>query len=476
MKDDALVLLVEDSVPQATLYREYLAKEAINTLHAETGAEARDLISKHLPSLVLLDLKLPDDDGQGILKWIRDEGFPMAVVVITGHSSVDIAVETIRAGANDFVEKPVTAERLRTTVKNQLEKQRLQYLVESYQDSFERTAYEGFIGGSLAMQAVYRIIDAAAPSKASVFITGESGTGKEICAEAIHARGTRADKPFIAINCGAIPRDLMESEIFGHAKGAFTGAASERKGAASQADGGTLFLDEIGEMDMDLQTKLLRFVQTGTFRKVGGNKEEHVDVRFVCATNRDPLEAVNAGRLREDLYYRLHVVPIQLPPLRERDNDIIAIANKFLETFASEEGKQFSTFSPEVEVILRSYEWPGNVRQLQNVVRNIVVLHDASVVEKHHLPPPLDTLSNGSPTPAAVSMPPTATPAAMPLAEPATVASPADGMIIRPLADVERETIENAIALCDGNIPKAAGLLEVSPSTIYRKKQGWDAN
>ncbi len=469
MKDQPLVLLVEDSKPQAQLYKEYLAKEPVQTLLAATGAEARALLEKHAPALVLLDLKLPDDDGQDILQWIRTQGMPTAVVVITGHSSVDVAVETIRAGANDFIEKPVTANRLRTTVTNQLEKQRLQYLVESYQDNFERKDYEGFIGSSLPMQAVYRIIDASAPSKASVFITGESGTGKEVCAEAIHARGKRADKPFIAINCGAIPKDLMESEIFGHIKGAFTGAANERKGAATMADGGTLFLDEIGEMDLELQTKLLRFIQTGTFRKVGGSKEEVVDIRFVCATNRDPLEAVNAGRLREDLYYRLHVVPMQLPPLRERGSDIIAIAQKFLDTFAAEEGKQFTSFSPEVEVILRAYEWPSNVRQLQNVIRNIVVLHDGLHVEKHHLPPPLDNLDSSRVMSAAQS------------SEVPDFFHRPDNEVntdapIRPLAAVERETIERAISHCDGNIPKAAGLLEVSPSTIYRKKQAWEAD
>ncbi|MCP4276352.1 MAG: sigma-54 factor interaction domain-containing protein, partial [Gammaproteobacteria bacterium] len=208
------------------------------------------------------------------------------------------------------------ASRLKTTVKNALERSRLQHIVDDYQSVFERKGYHGFIGSCLPMQAVYTILDAAASSKATVFITGESGTGKEVCAEAVHAQGDRAAKPFIALNCAAIPHDLMESEIFGHVKGAFSGALSERQGAASLADGGTLFLDEIGEMSLDLQTKLLRFVQTSSFQKVGGSKLEKVDVRFICATNRDPLEAVSNGQLREDLYYRLHVIPVHLPPLR----------------------------------------------------------------------------------------------------------------------------------------------------------------
>jgi len=305
---------------------------------------------------------------------------------------------------------------------------------------------------------------AAAPSKATVFITGESGTGKEVCAEAIHAQGTRAEHPFIALNCAAIPHDLMESEIFGHIKGAFTGASAERKGAASLANGGTLFLDEIGEMDLDLQTKLLRFIQTGSFQKVGGSNLEKVDVRFICATNRDPLEDIAAGRFREDLYYRLHVVPLHLPPLRERGDDIIEIAQHFLITYAQEEGKGFTTFTPEVEVILRRYNWPGNVRQLQNVIRNIVVLHDEKSVTLAHLPAPLNTSLNKL----EISH----------LAQPLQQTETIDNLKhtpIKPLASVERDVIERAIKICDGNIPKAAALLEVSPSTIYRKKQGWES-
>jgi len=458
------VLLVEDAAPQAALFRQYLKNEMIRLTHVDTGADAKAAIAANPPDLVLLDLKLPDMEGQDILRWIKQEEFPTVVVVITGHSSVDVAVDVMRIGAADFLEKPVTASRLQTTVRNLLEQSRLQHLLDDYQSTFERKRYHGFIGYSLPMQAVYRIIDAAAPSKATVFITGESGTGKEVCAEAIHAQGTRTRQPFIALNCAAIPHDLMESEIFGHIKGAFTGASAERKGAASLADGGTLFLDEIGEMDLDLQTKLLRFVQTGSFQKVGDSKQEKVDVRFICATNRDPLEDVAAGRFREDLYYRLHVVPLHLPPLRERGDDIMEISRHFLVTYAQEEGKKFTAFAPEVEVIFRCYNWPGNVRQLQNVIRNIVVLHDEKLVSLVHLPPPLNTSLNE--------------PEISHLAQPKYLTETTDNdeyEPIKPLARIERETIERAIKICDGNIPKAAALLEVSPSTIYRKKQGWES-
>jgi len=472
MKHKSHVLLVEDSASEARLIQQYLKDEMLTLQHVESGEAAISAIQQHPPSLVLLDLNLPDMPGQKILEWIREQDIPTTVAVITGNGSVDVAVEMMRVGAEDFLEKPVSASRLRTTTRNLLEKSRLKNLLDEFQSTFEREQYHGFIGSSLPMQAVYRIIDAAAPSKATVFITGESGTGKEVCAEAIHKQGTRAKQPFIALNCGAIPHELMESEIFGHVKGAFTGAATERKGAASLADGGTLFLDEIGEMAMDLQTKLLRFVQTGTFQKVGSSKEEKVDIRFICATNRDPLEEVANGRFREDLYYRLHVVPLQLPSLKERGDDIIAIAHTFLVNYAKEEGKAFRSFSPSVEVILRRYNWPGNVRQLQNVIRNIVVLHNEKIVTENHLPPPLNSGLVGHENTHFIQVPNAAT---APTAQPPLSTLPNSAAEIRPLATIEREVIEQAIAFCNDNIPQAAALLQVSPSTIYRKKQTWDS-
>ena len=465
MTDKPNVLIVEDSSPQARLYQQYLKNELLNLTVVSTGAEMQAFFKQTPPDLVLLDYKLPDMDGLSLLNWMKKENFSCFVIVITGHSSVDIAVDMMRNGANDFLEKPVTANRLKTSVNNLLERARLLHLLNNYQNTFERNNYHGFIGSSLAMQTVYRIIDAAAPSKATVFITGESGTGKEVCAEAIHAEGPRSKRPFVAINCGAIPHDLMESEIFGHVKGAFTGAFSERMGAASQANGGTLFLDEICEMDPELQTKLLRFVQTGSFKKVGSNKLETVDLRFICATNRNPLDDVAEGRFREDLYYRLHVLPVHLPPLRERGQDIIEIASSFLASFSQEEGKQFNAFSPDVQnLFIRHYNWPGNVRELQNVIHNIVVLNNAEMVTLEHLPAPLNNLTGLEKT-----------------QQTSTTTAPLhnarnktdDFMEIKPLADVERQTIEEAINFCDGNIPKAAALLDVSPSTIYRKKQGW---
>jgi len=465
MRDKPLILLVEDTLSLAAIYREYLSKEPVDVKAVATGKDARSSIAASPPDLVLLDLKLPDMDGGAILQWIIEQDFPTAVIIISAHGSVDIAVDMIQKGAVDFLEKPFDANRLCTTVRNTLKHTKLKQLVDDLQLGLDRATFHNFIGNSLPMQTVYRIIDAAAPSKATVFITGESGTGKEVCAEAIHNAGNRSDKPFIAINCGAIPNELMESEIFGHTKGAFTGASADRQGAASLANNGTLFLDEIGEMDMDLQTKLLRFIQTGTFQRVGSSKTESVDIRFICATNKDPLAEVEAGRFREDLYYRLHVIPIHLPPLRDRDQDILELARHFLTRFAEEENKSFSNFSPEVEVILASYEWPGNVRQLQNVIRNIVVLQDNEEVLKEHLPPPIDTALSEIDIISRTQE----------IRVKAPVTEDSVDNTLRPLAEVERDAIEQAIRICDGNVPRAAALLEVSPSTIYRKKQAWDS-
>jgi DNA-binding NtrC family response regulator len=441
-----------------------LREQDYQVVHVDTGQAALEAIATDIPNAILLDLQLPDMNGKDILDEVNKRALPTAVVVITAHGSVDVAVGVMQAGAFDFIEKPFTADRLLITLENALKRQDLEEVV----DLYRRNHFHGFVGASLAMQSVYQIITSASTSKATVFITGESGTGKEVCAQAIHDESPRSDAPFVALNCAAIPRDLMESEIFGHVKGAFTGAVAAREGAAARADGGTLFLDEICEMDLDLQSKLLRFIQTASFQKVGGSKLQEVDVRFICATNRDPIEEVRAGRFREDLYYRLHVIPINLPPLRKREEDVLLIARSFLGHYSAEETKGFTRFSPETEAILLGYDWPGNVRQLQNVVRNIVVLNDSEVVTPAMLPPPLDELAAGANSwlshtsdmaPASVDVP----------------HATAEAVSIQPLWQTERQAIERAIEQCEGNIPKAAALLDISPSTIYRKRQQWES-
>jgi len=457
------ILLVEDSPSLAVVYQEYLREQDYQVVHVDTGKAALEAIATDIPDAILLDLQLPDMNGKDILDEVSARALPTAVIVITAHGSVDVAVEVMQAGAFDFVEKPFTADRLFVTLDNALKCQDLEEIV----DLYRRDHFHEFVGASLPMQSVYQIISSAAASKATVFVTGESGTGKEVCAHAIHNESPRREKPFVALNCAAIPRDLMESEIFGHTRGAFTGAVSAREGAAVRADGGTLFLDEICEMDMDLQSKLLRFIQTSSFQKVGSNTLQSVDVRFVCATNRDPMEEVRAGRFREDLYYRLHVIPVELPPLREREEDVILIARYLLETYTREENKHFERFAPETESILRNFDWPGNVRQLQNVIRNIVVLNNQDIVTPAMLPPPLNEVSASAAAPAAQGG---AEAGDIPAAAGTTSTE-----AIQPLWQIERRVIEQTIEHCDGNVPKAAALLEISPSTIYRKRQQWES-
>lgn len=446
------LLMVEDTASVAALYRSYLTPLGIDINIVGTGREAIDSLNHRTPDLILLDLRLPDMTGMDVLHKVKDSHPSVPVIFMTAHGSIDTAVEAMRHGSQDFLIKPCEADRLRVTVNNAIRKATK---LKNEANNPGNQSYQGFIGSSQTMQQVYRTIDSAASSKASIFITGESGTGKEVCAEAIHAASKRGDKPFIAINCAAIPKDLIESELFGHVKGAFTGAANDRQGAAELADGGTLFLDELCEMDLDLQTKLLRFIQTGTFQKVGSSKMKSVDVRFVCATNRDPWKEVQEGRFREDLYYRLYVIPLHLPPLRERGEDVIEIAYSLLGYMSHEEGKNFVRFSQDVIDKFNRYEWPGNVRQLQNVLRNIVVLNNGKEITIDMLPPPLNMPLVGS---AIVS----------PMPKKAITASD-----ITPLWMTEKEAIEQAIKACDGNIPRAAGYLDVSPSTIYRKLQAW---
>lgn len=451
------ILLVEDQSALARTYQGFLRDEPYDVQHVDNGATALQAL-EDIPGAILLDLKLPDMNGFDILKVIGERGLTMPVVVITAHGSMQTAVDAMRAGAADFLVKPFTAERLKVTLKNALEKQKLSAVVQKYEKEIDRRNFQGFIGSSLKMQAVYRGIESAANSKATVFFTGESGTGKEIAARAVHDLSGRKGG-FIALNCGAIPRDLMESEIFGHVKGAFTGALAEREGAARQAHGGTFFLDEVCEMDLQLQTKLLRFLQTGQFTKVGGSTLEDVDVRIVCATNRAPKAEVEAGRFREDLFYRLHVIPIHMPPLRERGDDIIEIADFFFRRFAKQEEREFERLSEPSETLLRKHSWPGNVRELENVVRNVIVMNNAPVVEPEMLraltsPTGGDRILDHGPDTEHRSLDQLA-------------------QKIRPLSEVEREAIEQALGFCEGDVRKAAVFLDIAPATIYRKLKSW---
>ncbi len=451
------VLLVEDTTELARLYQGYLANEAIQLEYAADGQAALARIAAAPPDVLLLDLKLPDMDGRELLSRIAGDNLPTCVLVMTAYGDIEVAVEAMRLGACDFLTKPFTAQLLRRAIGEALQRGGCGFTPAAAESLAGAADFEGFVGMSPAMKGIYRAIENAARSKAAVFVSGETGTGKELCAQAIHRRSARRDKPFIALNCGAIPKDLMESEIFGHARGAYTGAIRSRAGAAKLAHGGTLFLDEICEMEPALQAKLLRFLQSGSFKPLGSDRTETVDLRLVCATNRNPLEEISAGRLREDLYYRIHVVPVHLPPLREHRADILPIARHFLASFAKEENASFEAFTAEAEARLETHDWPGNVRQLQNAVRSALVLHEGRLVTAYMLSNPLD-----SPCPPRRSV---------------NGNGNGNGALgngaIRPLRTVEKELIEGAINRCGGNVVEAAKLLDINPSTIYRKRLGW---
>lgn len=456
------LLLVEDDPCIARIYNEYLRHEPYEVINEITGEAALETLNRLEPDVVLLDLHLPDMHGFEVLSKAK-ELYPFCpVIVITSNGSIDTAVKAMQGGSSDFILKPFNAERLIFTLRHTLERKQLSKIVAIFKKENNRNEYCNFIGKSLPMQEAYKTIDRSANSKASIFITGESGTGKELAAEAIHLQSSRKNKQLVTLNCGAIPKDLIESEIFGHVKGAFTGAVSNRLGAAHQADGGTLFLDEICEMDFSIQVKLLRFLQTNSFRKVGGDKTEKVDVRFVCATNKNPWQEVLAGRFREDLYYRLHVIPLTMPPLAEREGDIDELANFFLNKFASEEGLKFTNFSDQARLMLQGHDWPGNVRELQNVIRQAIVLNDGPIVEASMLMlnamEPVDLNVKGLRDSLHL----------MKSNVPAETMQKED-VQLKPLWQAEHDLIQSALGHFDGNVQKAAVALEVSPSTLYRR-------
>lgn len=452
------LLLIEDTPSLQMIYKSVLESGGHDVKTASSAGDGLTLFRKVQPDVVLLDLMLPDRDGLDLMKECLAITPDAKFIVITANGSINRAVDAMRAGAFEFLVKPFNEQRFLHAVETALSDTELPAVRQGA--SIEPVG--SFIGSSTAMQQVYRKIRSVSRSMATVFITGESGTGKELCAQALHDLSNRASGPFVPLNCGAIPSDLLESEVFGHLKGAFTGAISDKPGAAAVADGGTLFLDEICELDMNLQAKLLRFLQTSSIQPVGASHPQKVNVRIICASNRDPMEEVRQGRFREDLYYRLYVVPIHLPPLRDRDNDVVEVAETELRKYAEIEGKQFQRLSPEVQSLFRELPWPGNIRQMKNVLRTIVVMNDGPQVTMNMLPDNLEVeLTYTATTPLLTSPPDETCTAAL------------DGLAGKTLAEIERKVIEETIARFHGSIPKAAKVLDVSPSTIYRKVEAW---
>lgn len=464
------ILIVEDLPSLAIAYAAQVEKAGYEAIIANTASAALDAVKQN-PSFgsVLLDLQLPDADG---LDWLRAnpeiiERYP--VVVATADASLARAIEAMRLGAFDFLVKPIAGSRLLSVLGSALELGRApdKKAAAKSPRGKEKVQPGAFIGASPQMQEVYRQIECVANSRATVFITGESGTGKEVCAEAIHRASGRSSGPFVAINCGAIPDNLLESEIFGHIKGAFTGAVSDRIGAAQAAHKGTLFLDEICEMALPLQVKLLRFLQTGTVQRVGSNRVEEVDLRIVCASNRDPAREVAEGRFREDLFYRLSVVPLHMPPLRERNGDVRELAEAFLQRFAREEGKTFDRMGSNHLLALEQYNWPGNVRELQNVMRRAAVLNSGPELPLSAFPLASQVAVSPSSIMPATTVVPTASQGQADILD---LINAIKGLT---LDELERIAVEAAIDNAGGSLPSAARALGVSPSTLYRKRERW---
>jgi len=369
------VLIVDDEELLVKSCGQILASEGYTVYTEGRGRNALEVVRRQRPDIVLTDLNLPDTDGLALLKDIKKLAPETLVVMITGFATVDSSVEAIRAGAYDYIPKPFTATQLRILIGRAAQQVKLVRDNASLRDQLKKHySFENIIGTSESIQKVFSVISRVAPTDASVFIAGESGTGKELIAKALHANSRRSARPFTAINCAALPPQLLEAELFGYEKGAFTDAREQKRGLLEVAAGGTFFLDEISEMSMELQAKLLRVIQERKIRRVGGDAELSIDVRWVSATNRDPEQAVRDGALRQDLLYRLNVVPVKLPPLRHRREDIPALAQHFLRRFAQDYDRDNLRFSPEAMRVLTEYEWPGNVRELQNMVERVVSL------------------------------------------------------------------------------------------------------
>jgi DNA-binding NtrC family response regulator len=391
-------ILVADDEPSITQgLSAILSDEGYEVSVVNDGQQALDELMTSGYGVVLADLKMPKVDGLALLKTLQQKSIPTECIIITGQATVDSAVQAMREGAYDYIEKPLNAEklnRLKALIPKALERFTIGQKNRELASKLETlTHYGELTGQSEEMRAVYQVIDAVAPSNASVLILGESGTGKELVARAVHSKSDRAKGPFFALNCAALPKDILENELFGHEKGAFTGSINEKAGAFEMADGGTIFLDEVAEMPTDIQVKLLRALESRMVRRLGGKKEISVDIRIVAATNKDLQKALADGELREDLYYRLAVVELYLPPLRERVSDVQLLANEFLARFSQQNGKKLTGIDEGAWAWIHSYTWPGNVRELKNAIERAVIMARGEVVTANdimprHLRPP----------------------------------------------------------------------------------------
>jgi DNA-binding NtrC family response regulator len=437
------ILVADDEPSMRESLKVFLEEEGFSTLTAGDGVEASAILAREGADLVICDLMMPRMGGMELLRTLKEKDPEVPVIIMTGFGTIESAIEAIKAGAFDFITKPFKLDRLLIIIQNALEKRRLfhenRYLRQQLEN---RYSFANIIGKSPKMQEVFRLIEQVAASDSTIVIQGKSGTGKELVARAIHYNSPRKGRPFVSVNCGGLTESLLESELFGHLRGAFTGAIASKRGLIQEAQGGTLFLDEIGDMPPSMQVKLLRALQEGEIRPVGGTDLIKVDVRFISATNQDLAKAVEEGRFREDLYYRLNVITLTIPDLAERKEDIPLLVAHFLEKYSSAAKKELSGISPEAMAALMDYLWPGNVRELENCIERAVVLAKGKEILPRDLPASLRAGSEDRSI--RVRIPLT-------------------------LAELEKEAIEKTLQYAKGNKALAAKLLGISERTLYRR-------
>ena len=440
------ILIIDDEKNIREGLSASLEMEGYNTVLAENGKVGLELFAKGDIDLVITDLRMPEVTGEQVMQKILSENPGVPVIVLTGHGSIDSAVDAMRLGAYDFLTKPLNLDRLTLIVKRALQGRTLtlqhRLLQEELQELQGKKVFESMIGKSSQMQKVFDTIKRVADSKASVLITGESGVGKELISNAIHNLSSRKDKPMIRVHCAALTETLLESELFGHEKGAFSGAVARKRGRFELANGGTIFLDEIGEINQNVQIKLLRVLQDKKFERVGGEETIEVDVRVVAATNKNLLEEIKKGNFREDLYYRLNVVNIEVPPLRERKEDIPLLVAEFIKTFAKENSKQIEGLDNKTRSILYNYDWPGNIRQLKNCIESAVVMCQGNVITVDDLPPGIVSTNENE----SIKIP-----------------------IGIPMEEAEKIIITENLAYFKGNKSKTADVLQIGRKTLHRK-------
>lgn len=450
------IVLVEDDRDLRELLQEELEAEGYQVIACGDAEQGKQLLATQAVDLLISDLRLPGADGLSLLPSLASSDSPPAVLIITAFGSVQQAVKALQAGADDFLTKPLEMDHFLLTVSRLLDNRKLRHEVQHYRSLLAVEQFNGMIGQSPAMQQLFQQIRQIAAAEGPVLVQGESGTGKELVARALHDQSSRRDGPYMVVNCGGIPSELMESEFFGHAAGAFTGARSQRAGLFQQANGGSLLLDELGEMPLALQAKLLRVLQDGKVRPVGSDHEIQLDVRIIAATNRNLTEAVADGSFREDLFYRLETFGLQVPPLRARGEDILKLTEFFLTRFNARQKQSIKGFSDAALGLLQQYSFPGNIRELQNAVERAATFCDTALIEAHHLPQRIREQTGAPLLPANTAV------------IPQQPNQPADADALPTLETVQRQYIHQVLAATDGNKRRAADILGITRRTLYR--------